>query len=448
MSAATAVLRHRPFRWLTAGRAVTVLANSMAPVALSFAVLDLTGSVTDLGLVVGARSLANVLALLFGGVLADRVRRAVLLQGSALGSAAVQGVLAVSLLLHWASLPLLVVLSLANGVLAALSLPAAAALLPQTVPAGELRQANAVARLGVNLGMIMGSSLGGLLAATAGAGWALAVDAAALAAAGGCYLLVRQAAAESGADREKVRALVELRDGWREFISRRWVWVVVLQFLVVNAAYSGAVQVIGPGIAQATIGRTAWGVVLAVQMAGAVVAGLLATRLRVRRALALGVGLVGADAVTVLALAQRPGAAVLCAVMFVSGFALELFGVAWDLSLQQNVPADRLARVYSIDALGSFLALPLGEMAVGPLAHRFGERTTLLVAAALIALATGAALTSRAVRTLTVRDEPAAGTVPAAGTAPVAATALVAGAEPVADAPAVLMPNVPPGAAG
>ncbi|GAB2705355.1 MFS transporter [Kitasatospora kifunensis] len=408
MSTTTDVLRHRPFRYLTAGRAMTVLANSMAPVALSFAVLDLTGSVSDLGLVVGARSLANVLALLFGGVLADRVRRSVLLQGSALGAALVQGGLAVSLLLHWASLPLLVVLSLANGVLAALSFPAAAALMPQTVPPGELRQANAVARMGVNLGMIAGSSLGGLLAATAGAGWALAVDAAALAVAGGCYLLVRQAAAERVAERAATRPLAELRDGWREFASRSWIWVVVLQFLVVNAAYSGSVQVLGPGIAQATIGRTAWGVALAVQMAGAVVAGLLATRLRVRRALLLGVALVGVDALTVLTLAQRPGAVALSAMLFVSGFALELFGVAWDLSLQQNVPADRLARVYSIDALGSFLALPLGEMAVGPLSHRFGQRPTLLVAAALIALATGAALTSRAVRTLAVREEPTA----------------------------------------
>ncbi|WP_244231724.1 MFS transporter [Rathayibacter sp. VKM Ac-2804] len=67
-------LAHRPFRWLLAARTTAVLGNAVAPIALAFAVLDLTGSATDLGLVVAARSLANVAVLLLGGVLADRCR--------------------------------------------------------------------------------------------------------------------------------------------------------------------------------------------------------------------------------------------------------------------------------------------------------------------------------------------------------------------------------------
>ncbi|GAA1254524.1 MFS transporter [Kitasatospora nipponensis] len=415
MSTTLAPLRRRDFRFLATGRACAVLANSMAPVALSFAVLDLTGSLTDLGIVVGARSLANVAALLFGGVLADRVRRALILQGSAIGSALVQGVLALAVLGGFASMPLLVGLSLVNGVLAALSLPAAAALLPQTVPEGELQQANALARMGVNIGIIAGSSVGGLLAAAVGPGWALAVDSLGLLAAGLCYLAVRVAAPTRAAHAAEpvapgapqvgaiAGALAELREGWREFTSRSWVWVVVLQFMVVNAAVSGSVQVIGPGIADATMGRTAWGFALGAQMAGAAAAGLLLARWRVRRALLLGVLAVFFEALPVLTLAQSPGVLSLTVVMFVCGFAMEQFGVAWDLSLQQNVPADRLARVYSFDALGSFLALPLGEMTAGPLAQRFGARPTLLAATALIVLATAAALTNRSIRTLTVR---------------------------------------------
>src|SRR5207253_1710717 len=72
-------LRHREFRWLLAARVTGFVGGAVAPVALAFAVLDLTGSVRDLGLVVGARSLANVLLLLVGGVLADRLPLAVLL---------------------------------------------------------------------------------------------------------------------------------------------------------------------------------------------------------------------------------------------------------------------------------------------------------------------------------------------------------------------------------
>jgi hypothetical protein len=176
--------------------------------------------------------------------------------------------------------------------------------------------------------------------------------------------------------------------------------------------------VLGPGIANATIGRTAWGVVLAVQMAGAVLGGLVVARLRIRRALLAGVAAILVSALPVLALAQQTGAALLALSTLLTGFAGEFFVVAWDLSLQQNVPADRLARVYSFDALGSFLALPLGEMAIGPLAHRYGSHATLLAAAGLTVLATCAALTCRPIRTLTVREDAAA--EPAGGAAALA----------------------------
>ena len=62
-----APLRHGPFRLLLAGRTISSLGNAIAPIALAFAVLDLTGSASDLGLVVGTRTLVNVLFLLFGG---------------------------------------------------------------------------------------------------------------------------------------------------------------------------------------------------------------------------------------------------------------------------------------------------------------------------------------------------------------------------------------------
>nr|BFE52774.1 hypothetical protein GCM10017745_62010 [Saccharothrix mutabilis subsp. capreolus] len=149
-------LREPVFRRLVAGRGCAELANAIAPVALAFAVLDVTGSLVQLGVVVGARSLAVVLLVLFGGMLADRLPRSVILQGTALLAATTQAVIAVGVLGGFATLPLLVVLSIANGVTSAMSLPAAAALTPQTVPAAILTQANAVARMFVNSGRFTG----------------------------------------------------------------------------------------------------------------------------------------------------------------------------------------------------------------------------------------------------------------------------------------------------
>ncbi|MFF5315706.1 MFS transporter [Streptomyces massasporeus] len=407
-----APLRHRSFRRLAGGRLLVYFANAMAPVALAFAVLDATGSLTDLGIVVGARSLANVALLLVGGVVADRVRRTVVLQGSALAAAGVQGAIAVSVLLEAVSIPLLVLLSVLNGALAALSLPASAALTPQTVPASLIRPANALMRMGTNLGAIAGSSLAGIVAAVFGPGWGLAGNAVAFCGAAVCFLGVT--AAPVAATGERTRPLRELREGWREFTARSWVWIVVVQFAVVNAVVAGGIHVLGPVVADDTFGRGVWGVVLAAQMAGAVAGGVLAARSRARRALLIGVAMVAVESLPLVVLAQAPGVLLLGVAMFLNGVALEQFGVAWDVSLQQNIPPDKLARVYSYDALGSFAALPLGEMAAGPLAAHFGVRGTLLGGAALVVCATAAALCSGQVRALTtVAPEPKP--VPAAG---------------------------------
>ena len=72
----TGPLGHRRFRVLVGGRAVSMLGNAMAPVAIAFAVLDLTGSAAALGIVLAARSIPQVLFMLASGVIADRFDRA------------------------------------------------------------------------------------------------------------------------------------------------------------------------------------------------------------------------------------------------------------------------------------------------------------------------------------------------------------------------------------
>src|SRR3954452_5734954 len=91
-------LHHRPFRWLLAGTTVNSLGNMIAPVAIAFAVLDLGGSPTQLGLVVGAYALADVVAVVGGGVFGDRLPRTVMMRGANVAAAAVQAMVAASLL--------------------------------------------------------------------------------------------------------------------------------------------------------------------------------------------------------------------------------------------------------------------------------------------------------------------------------------------------------------
>lgn len=407
MRAESGLLAHRLFTWLLAGRTTVMIGNAVAPIALAFAVLDLTGSAVDLGLVVAARSLANVALLMLGGVLADRLPRRVLLSGSSLAAAGTQGVVAALILTGNATVPWLVALSILNGAAAAASLPAASALTPDTVPPVLLQSANAILRIGANGALVVGASAGGALVAAAGPGWGLVLDSMCFLLAAGLFAQVRvegKSVPVSTTDGASAGILRDLRDGWVEVVQRPWLYVVVLQFAVVNAASVGAITVLGPLVADESFGRGPWGAILASQTLGLVVGGLVALKLRPHHPLRTGVALAAVTSLPAFALAVRPAVLVLMAVAFVAGAALTQFAVAWDLSLQQQIPGDRLARVYSLDAVGSLIAVPIGEAAVGPLAEGVGVRHTLIGCGSVIVLASGVALMNRSVRALTRSD--------------------------------------------
>jgi MFS family permease len=280
-----APLAYQPFRWLLAARTTAVLGNFVAPVAVAFAVLDLTDSPAALGLVLAARSLPQVAFMLAGGVVADRWPRHTVVIVAAAVSAITQAVAAAAVLAGSASVGLLVAIEAVNGAAAAFIFPAAAGLTPLTVPQTMLQQANALLRMGMSGGMILGSALGGILVAAVGPGWGLAVDAATFAFAA---LLLVPLRVPRGTRLETTSPWQDLRDGWSEFSSRTWVWTVVLAFAVVNGGYAATMGVLGPVIADVTIGRAGWGVVLAAQSVGLVVGGLISLRISMRHPLRVG----------------------------------------------------------------------------------------------------------------------------------------------------------------
>jgi MFS family permease len=85
---------------------------------------------------------------------------------------------------------------------------------------------------------------------------------------------------------------------------------------------------------------------------------------------------------------------------FAAGLGIETFGVLWDTTMQQEIPQDRLSRVYSYDALGSFALVPVGLAVAGPVAEAIGTRPTLIAAGVLSLGATLAVLFVPEVREL------------------------------------------------
>jgi MFS family permease len=79
-------LQEREFRLFFTGQLVSLLGDAVTPFALTWAVLDLTGSARDLGFVLAARIAPLVVFLLVGGVFADRLpRRGVMLTAAPRG---------------------------------------------------------------------------------------------------------------------------------------------------------------------------------------------------------------------------------------------------------------------------------------------------------------------------------------------------------------------------
>lgn len=394
------ILSFTAFRNLFLARIFTVSGNAIAPIALAFAVLDIGGSAADLGLVVASRSVFNVAFLLLGGVLADRYsRNRVLLSSSAIAALS-QGVAAWLVLTGTATLPELMLLGTLNGAAAGIALPASSALVPQTIPATQLRQANAFIQLGVYAGTIAGASLGGVLIGAVGPGWGLATDALGFAVSAPLYYFIRIGSKQRVASNH---FLHDLREGWKEFIARSWVWTVVVQFTIVNAAFSGVVMVLGPVVADASIGRTGWGVSIATESVGLIVGSFIAFRWRPERDMLIGVMLIALSAIPIFLLSKMVGTPVLMAAFFLAGIGFGQFGVIWAHHLQTHIPADKLARVYAWDAMGSFIAIPVGELAAGPLALRYGNSSVLLACAVAVIVASVAASLVPSIRRLEQR---------------------------------------------
>jgi MFS family permease len=400
-----APLRERDFRLLFFGRTVSMFGSAMAPVALAFAILNtLHGSPTDVGYVLAARQIPLIVLLLFGGVLGDRLRRHRVMVVSNVASGTSQAAAAAFLLTGHAQLWELAALAAVNGGASAFFFPASSGVIPQVVSAPILQQANALLRISLNVTNIVGAAMGGVLVAVTNPGTAIAIDACTFALAVATFARMRLPA---GLRVQGSTVLHELREGWHDFWSRTWLWAIVLQFSFVLAALTGATLVLGPAVAKQSLGGpAAWGAILMAQSIGLVLSGAMMLRWRPQRMLFVATLAMFPPALLTLSLARPEPLVVVILAAFVGGFFLEIFGVLWQITMQQEIPPHMLSRLTSYDALGSFALIPIGLVVAGPIAAAIGKGPTFVGAAAVDVVATLLVLLSRDVRQLSRRTLP------------------------------------------
>jgi MFS family permease len=246
------------FAWFYAARVTSTAGSTMAPIALAFAVLDISDSASALGLVLAARTIPMVLFLLLGGVISDRFSRSVVMRTSNLLSALTQGAVAYLVITGQAEIWMLVVLEATNGTVAAFTMPAMEGIIPQLAPRSHLQQANALlsfSRAGL---AIIGPTVAALMVVAVGSGWALAFDAFSWLASALLLTRVRIPARDRTGEAEP-SMLRELLEGWSVFRGNTWLWVVVAGFAVMNGIHAGAYFTLGPALAKDTFGARGWG---------------------------------------------------------------------------------------------------------------------------------------------------------------------------------------------
>jgi MFS family permease len=372
-----AVLSEHNFRRFFVGQCASLLGDGVIPVALAFAVLDLTGSPADLGYVLAARSIPMVVVLLIGGVIADRFSRRRIMVTADIARFLGQTTMATLLISGHARIWELAALQALHGAATGTFSPASTGLVPSIVTGGRLQQANALRGLSVSIGTIAGPATAGVLVATTSPGWAIAADAATFAVSA---IMLSRLRLPAHLPLPAQSFLRDLREGWTEFSSRTWVWTTVTAASFTNTLFS-AFLVLGPVISERSLGGpAAWATILTALGAGSVIGGIAVLHMHPAHPLRTGVLALTLCPLPTLGLAAHLPTIVVAGLAVLCGIGIPVFNTLLETALQHHVPDKSLSRVSAYEWFGSVAGQPIGQATAGPLAAGFGTNPILWLA--------------------------------------------------------------------
>jgi MFS family permease len=397
-------LNNRPYLVLLASRTLNLLGYAFAPVALAFGILHVFGDqagASILSYVMTSLLVPQVLLMLFGGIIADRYPRAVVLRLGAFTGGIGYVLIGVLLLYETHDLLLLCGAAVFTGLAGAVIYPAFTGIIPDLVPQEHRQQGNAWLAMGQSVARLVGMVASGAVVVMVGGGWAVIIAGLMYIGAGLMTLFLPKIAVSGRGDTNMIR---ELAQGWGEFRSRQWLWVAVVQFGILNMVLSASHGVLGPLVAEQELGgAAAWTAILAGEGVGAIVGVAVSLAYRPKYPIRVAVLLTffSAGPGLLLGLAYPVWSIVIASALL--GFGFELLNVLWMTTMQTEVPPQSLGRVASYDAFGSIVLGPVGTIIAAPLAASIGVHDALLATGLVILAATALALCAPEVRNLRSR---------------------------------------------
>jgi MFS family permease len=373
------------------------LGDSLYRIALAWWVLEKTGSATAMGTVLVLSQIPLLVFLLVGGVVVDRLPRLRVMFASDILSGLVITFVAIFSWLDLLQIWHIYIASMTFGFVEAFFFPAYQAVIPQITPPELLTSANSLNGLSQRVTGIVGPALGASLVAAGGTSLTFGLDALSFFISTLCVLpilrLKLDKVQQQGATIETTpgqrsakeafrQGLLDLRQGFKFVVTVPWIWITILIFGFVNITEASPRAVAMPFLIKQNLGADVelLGIFGSSASLGFVVGMIwLGQYVRLRRRGLLGYLSVFVTGLALLPFSFKLPVPVLVASMFIGGLSTSVFSLIWTHTLQEMVPGKLLGRVYSIDALGSFVLLPIGFSLAGWATDHYGALTVFLV---------------------------------------------------------------------
>lgn len=375
----------RNYRYFTVAHIVAMTALWMQRIAQDWIVLQLSGSVTAVGITVALQFAPTLLLGPWGGVLADRFSKRALImiaQSAAAVLAAVMGVLALTGALQvWH----IYVIALLLGLVTVIDQPARQVFVNELVGPAQLRNAISINSSIFQLGGMIGPAIAGAMLVAIGGGWAFIVNALACVFTVSMLLAMRPADLLRSAPVPRTKGM--LAEGARYLVGKpailfttimvAFVAVFALGLPVLMAAFADHVFDAGPG------GYGLFNTLIAV---GALAGALASTRRKELRLRSVIIG-AGAYGAALMVAALMPSLWSFAAVMTIAGFTCLLFLTASNQLVQISTNMQIRGRVMSLYIMVLIGGQAIGGPVIGWLAEHLGPEPALLLSGAVPVLA-------------------------------------------------------------
>lgn len=379
---------------------------------LPFAIRAAGGSDRQFSVALAVQALTMAFLFLPSGVIGDRFNRRGVIVASDLMRFGARGAFAALLIVGDATFWQLLLAQAVNGAGTALFNTTMDGFVPEVFDEEPRFQTiNALRILALSLGLTVGPAVGGLIYAAAGAGSAFAMDALTFLVSAALIYRLPTPFAEATSEPTTLRALIDdVKEGWSAFRAIHWYWRVATEFAVINTLVFAPYFVIGPHVAEESLGgASAWAAILVGLGAGELVGVIIVMAWQPKRPLLFATSVVAVWILPLLLLAALAPVPVLAAGSILAGISFAMFGAIWETVKQTHTPPHLRARLGSFDHLGSLGLVPFGYVLGGVMLSLVGATAALVAGALILAAATFSVITDSSIRGLTpLSDESAA----------------------------------------